>query len=159
VIERVQGVMQRARDRRAESGKGSEDDVARRPVTYVDAIAAYTRKRLFDRTQTDSDCDTPWLDLEGNEPACWASDIPWANRRDAWLLTVAHAIDVRLGNIESRCTRPPLHWGCGPELSLPPRGTGTCRDHLRAARAGWVEVSCGDTDNTFYADPLPGDIE
>lgn len=132
VIERVRAAMEHHRDR---------------GVSYVEALDAYSHGRIFDRARTDAKCDVPWLTLDGAEPACWASrTVPWSRRRDAWLALIEHARAIRAGALTHRCTEPPAHWGCGPvQTAL------GCRDHERAARAGWVLIDCGTTDNAFYA--------
>lgn len=126
-------------------------------VTVAEAVHAYSRGRVYDRTRTDASCDVAWLDEAGTEPQCWRGDVPWSHRREAWLATVEHARAIVAGQITHRCAAPPLHWGCG---RFPPghvrEGEWRCRDHERAARAGWVEVSCGRTDNAFYALPAAG---
>jgi len=124
------------------------------PVSVARAVFAYSRGRAFDRTRTDPACDVAWLDESGSEPRCWRAGVPWESRREAWLAVVEHARAVLAGQVTHRCTVPPLHWGCG---RFPPgherAGEWRCNDHERAARAGWVEVSCGRTDNSFWIEP------
>jgi hypothetical protein len=130
VLERVRAAMEAHRDRL---------------VSLPEAVHAYSRGRIYDRSRTDGSCDVAWLDESGDEPACWRGSIPWSRRRDAWLAVLEHARAIVARQVTDRCDAPPLHWGCGEVQTA--RG---CRDHERAARAGWSRVSCGRTDNWFY---------
>lgn len=131
VIERVRAAMEAHRER---------------TVSIAEAVHAYSRGRIYDRTRIDAACDVAWLDEAASEPRCWRAGVPWARRADAWRALLDHARRIRAGVISHRCTEPPLHWGCGEIQTA--RG---CRDHERAARAGWDRISCGDTRNWFYA--------
>lgn len=131
----IDAVLDRVRAARERAGRDPSYGAAAR--AYVPAI-----ERPRDGA---ADCETPFLTLDGAEPACWGHSVSWESRREGWLLIVRHAIDVRLGLVEHRCTAPPFQWGCGPAQTA--RG---CRDHERAERAGWVEVDCGETMQTYY---------
>lgn len=127
------------------------------PVTVPEAVYEYSRGRVFDRTRTDPACDVAWLDEAGNQPSCWRAGVAWSARREAWLAILEHARAVLAGQVQHRCASPPLHWGCGRFPAGHERaGQWRCRDHERAARAGWVELACGRTDNVFYAVPATG---
>lgn len=127
-----------------------------RPVAYAEAVHAYSRGRIYDRARTDDACDVAWLRDDDSEPACWRAGVPWSRRVDAWRELRVHASRIRGGLVAHRCAVPPLHWGCGrfpPDHPRARAGQWRCRDHERAARAGWVEVSCGRTANAFFVAP------
>lgn len=116
---------------------------------WVEAARAYSHGPVFDPNS----CTGISFGFDGAEPDCWAQRWPtlvWSRFRPGWMAVWRHAIDVRLGLVHDRCENPPLHWGCGVEQSTPPRGHGHCRDHERAARQGWCEVSCGVTHVSVY---------
>lgn len=138
VITRVQRAMEASSARRGRP----------RTVPYAEAVHAYSRGRVFDRTRRDAACDVAWLEEDDAEPGCWRAGVPWARRSDAWLAILEHARAIHAGAIRHRCSSPPLHWGCGEVQTA--RG---CGDAARAASAGWERISCGRTDNWFYRVP------
>jgi len=121
---------------------------ARGGASLADAARAYSRGRAFDQARQDAACDVAWLDETGSEPGCWRAGVPWARRRGAWLALVEHARRIVSGEVAHQCSAAPHHWGCGEVQTA--RG---CRDHERAARAGWERVSCGSSLNYFYRAP------
>lgn len=82
----------------------------------------------------------PWvaeLAPDGARPPSWPEGVSWARWRPRWLALLEHARRVVAGSVASPCVETPHHWG-GP------------MDSWRAQRAGWHEVDCGQTRNTFW---------
>jgi hypothetical protein len=86
---------------------------------------------------------------------------PWSmpDRRDdfqrRWLRIHERAGAIVRGEENHQCRlggrrEEPAYWGCPPDDFI----EGSCRDHARAERAGWVRLDCGETArNWFYCDP------
>jgi hypothetical protein len=82
----------------------------------------------------------PWLlelDADGSRPASWPSHLDWERWRPRWLGLLGHAERVVSGEVEAACE--PDHYGARYGV-----------DMLRAHRAGWTRVDCGNTANLFW---------
>lgn len=141
-------------------------------------------RQSFNKRRTDSRRYIAFLDAEGTQPEGWPTHAwrrvmvpqedgtrremlqqvrhaPWSDetRRDdfrrRWLRIYARAGEIVAGTVSHQCRlngrrEEPAYWGCPPdEFTI-----GSCRDHTRAERAGWVRLDCGESaHNWFYCDP------
>lgn len=125
---------------------------------YVSFASSYSHRLLTG----DGQIQRPWLrqlDTSGSEPGLWGfrrmrdgslSRVdcpPWRAYRERWMAVLERARTLvrerRLDDADewSPCDEEPHHWGC----PLP------CVDHERATRAGWRQISCGNTVNEFWS--------
>ncbi len=116
-----------------------ERGAARQELSYLSMIRAYS-DRVFATDRSDARAWVAHLRPDGRQPHSWPANVSWDNYRDAWRSLYAHAGELQRGERTAECE--PDHWGCR-----------TCGDQLRAHRAGWVEVSCGETANAFWRVP------
>jgi hypothetical protein len=110
--------------------------------------------RVFNPRREDTRAYVANLTPAGGRPSGWPTDIwvrtsrglerrshaPWGQYRDAWLALYEHAGQVISGEIGTPCEEDAHHWG------------GSMDTH-RAVRAGWLELDCGNTRNTFWQVP------
>ena len=128
----------------------------RRHRTTPLAFARRYSRTVFDTTRTDPRGWITRLDASGEEPLGFPTRVeheldgrrrthrhpPWSSFREDWLRVLALSERIVRGELHARC-RAPDDWG-GP------------MDAERAARLGLTPISCGETQNTFYARPLRG---
>lgn len=106
--------------------------------------AAVYSPSIFDASRLRS---RPWiadLHADGRRPRLWGRAGPWERYRADWLAQVAHAREL-LARSAARCEAH--HWG------------DQYGDRARAERAGWEELDCGDTKNSFWRVPWWTDRE
>lgn len=87
--------------------------------------------------------------------AAWSDPTRRDDFRRRWLRLYEHSQQISRGEVRHQCTLnghriDPVRWGCPPDTFT----EGSCRDHVRAERAGWIHIDCGEgTRNWFYCDP------
>lgn len=120
-------------------------------VTWLTQARAYSG-RVFDPERTDSRAWISHLSPSAEQPTGWPVgtvqtrrgsqlvDIPaptWSHYRGAWQALYAHAGAIVRGEVRHECSAPISDWGGD-------------MDRARALRLRMIEVTCGQTRNTFY---------
>jgi len=155
----------------------------RRGVSWMQQARDGSRQS-FNTRRTDARRYIAFLNPMGDEPAGWPQHAwrritrveedgttrevmsqvrhaPWSmpdrsdDFRRRWLRIYERAGRVVSGEETHQCRlngrrETPAYWGCPPDQYT----VGSCQDHTRAQRAGWVRLDCGeDVRNWFYCDP------
>lgn len=114
---------------------------ARRRGVSLERMAHIYSDRVFDRAHSGSRKWLAYLRYDGAEPEHWDRRIPWSHFRGRWLNILNRAKEFVKGNVTDPCAGYAHHWGMSHPDSI---------DYIRATRAGWYRVDCGQTLNAFW---------
>ncbi len=109
----------------------------RRRVSVVRMAELYST-RHFDRDRDDARAWIAGLIYSAERPQAWPENLRWARYRPRWIAVLRHVRAVLRGEVPDPCPAAD-HWGMRHGI-----------DWERAQRAGWREVSCGETRNAFW---------
>lgn len=107
----------------------------RMDISLYQAMRAYSG-RTFSKARTDARRWIADLQWHAGRPDGWPSNVPWETYRPKWEAALDRAGGLLSNDEVAPCD--PHHWG------------DKHGDRLRALRAGWSQVDCGDSVNLFW---------
>lgn len=149
--------MRQARDGSSQSFNTRRTD-ARRWIAFLNPVGDQPEgwpSHAWRRVMVPADDGTEREMLAQVQHAPWSMPDRRDDFRRRWLRIYDRAGAIVRGEESHQCRlggrrEEPAYWGCPPDDFI----EGSCRDHVRAERAGWVKLECGETTrNWFYCDP------
>lgn len=131
---------------------------ARRWIAFLDPTGAEPQgwpQHAWRRVMVPQEDGTRREMMQQVRHAAWSDETRRDDFRRRWLRLYEHSQQIARGEVRHECRlnghrQSPHRWGCPPDNFT----EGSCRDHERAERAGWVHLDCGEgTRNWFYCDP------